>query len=425
MKSKALHVALSNIFDALTIILMILAGRLLGETDFGVLSYAQSLALVVLGIGNAGLAVITVRDVARDRGKAPEYFALILPWAMFLTLLALLGMVAALAALRPAGDLLLPVALLIGAATYFRAMVLLLRSFFRGLQRFDREALAVGLENALVIGGGAATLLLGHGLIALAVWLLFGRFLGFVINIVLLRDEFPLRLRIDAGKLAPIARAALPVGLAQFVFMTIAHVDTLLLGLLASFAEVGQFSAAFKVYWGLMLVPTMVSTLFMPALAERLGGDKADFNAYLLMGSGAALLLGLGAILIGVPLAGWGISLLYGSAYGEAVPVMRILLVACLPAFVVVFLRSYLVVIDHRRALFIFSLAGLGLRLVLDPLLIVLKGIEGAAAAVLISETLVAAAICVYLLRRHFRIEGLRDFAGKLGTATARIRSRR
>jgi Na+-driven multidrug efflux pump len=104
---------------------------------------------------------------------------------------------------------------------------------------------------------------------------------------------------------------------------------------------------------------------------------------------------------------------------------MRILLVACLPAFIMVFLRSYLVVIDRSRALFFFSLAGLGLRLVLDPILIILNGIHGAAVAILISETLVLVALCIYLLRSHFKVEGVQDLAGKLSAATTRVRRRR
>ena len=253
---------------------------------------------------------------------------------------------------------------------------------------------------------------------------MFSRLLGLLIFLVILSTEIKLGARINFSKLRPIAISAAPVGCACFVFMLVLQVDVILLTSFATFGEVGEFSAAHKIYAGLLSVPAMAVTYYTPLLASHLQESKERFNAILFSAFIATLALGFGAAVVGVPLAGTAINLLYGEGYEASIPVMRVLLVACIPAFLVVFLQGYLVIIDRRGATLTFALVALAARVVLNLVLIPKIGILGVAYAVAASETIVFLAISYYLFRTHFKLLGVPDAVTKISEAASRLRRR-
>ena len=84
----------------LLFVLMILAGRSLGSHDFGVFSFALSLASIFAIITDFGLDDLVVREVARDRRLAGEYFGKIFVWKLILSVIALAALVITVDALK-------------------------------------------------------------------------------------------------------------------------------------------------------------------------------------------------------------------------------------------------------------------------------------------------------------------------------------
>ena len=195
--SQAAMAAATHLFDAMTILLMIFAGRFLGAEQFGMFSFAQSLALVCMGLGNSGLAALMTNEISRDPASAERNFALVMPWASLVTTLVGFAMVLGLWLVHPDPGLLMPVVAILGVATLFRGLVILNRCFLRGLQRFDLEFRAVALENVILLPAALLVLVLGGDVVALALAMLMRRVRSWKTSPAAVRETSRVVLRIN------------------------------------------------------------------------------------------------------------------------------------------------------------------------------------------------------------------------------------
>lgn len=437
LAKQAIFAAASNMMLALTFVMVILVGRYLGPDVLGLFSYAQSLAMIVVGFGNFGLSTLVVRDVAKNKDLGPSYFAVMVPWVALLTTVICLGMIGALALSRPDDIVLIKVCALMGAAVAIRAVGMLIRSFLQGMQKFGIECGAVALENLVMIPVGALLLMAGYDIIAFAAGLMISRLAGTLFMLGGLRRVMKLRLAYDPPKLISLQKQSLSIGLSQNIHFASIHIDTLLLSWFLPisaaaaaimvddrFHQIGQFNAAFKIYIGSMLVPMMAVSLLLPKLSASMVGSKQNHNALLVAGLVGMLGMSVCAAGVGYLIAPWGIHLLYGEGYEEAVPVMRLLLIAMIPTYIYYFMNSYLVVIGRNRAYLGVSTLGLVVRVAMCTALMRVMGIRGAALAVIIAESTVVVVIWIYLLRVHFKPGSPKEVVTKLRMALSAIAMR-
>ena len=146
----------------------ILAGRSLGSHDFGVFSFALSLASIFAIITDFGLDDLVVREVARDRRLAGPYFGKIVVWKLILSIIALTVLVLTVNALK-SSQIVRVVTYLLGSMAIFRSFITTVRAFFRAFERFDLEARLVVTDRILLFACGAFFLLAGRDVVVLAV----------------------------------------------------------------------------------------------------------------------------------------------------------------------------------------------------------------------------------------------------------------
>ena len=77
----------SNIF---MLVLLIFAGRLLGDELYGKLSVIMAFVLIFETIADLGLSEVTLRDVSQDRSKGPKYLGNLIVWKGILCLCILI-----------------------------------------------------------------------------------------------------------------------------------------------------------------------------------------------------------------------------------------------------------------------------------------------------------------------------------------------
>src|SRR5207248_1286695 len=152
---------------ALLLVLMIAAGRVLGDVEFGKFAFALLLGGIFETLMDFGLHQVTVRAVARDRAQATPLLqhalAIKLLWAG--GTLVLLVITATL--LRPQWDVRFA-CYLIGGSLVFRSFMLTIRGVFQGLERFEWDSLVVIADRGLLLALGVAALVEGYGLRGLA-----------------------------------------------------------------------------------------------------------------------------------------------------------------------------------------------------------------------------------------------------------------
>lgn len=397
------HLAYSTVSAgtaALLLVLMIAAGRVLGEVDFGKFAFALLLGGMVETLMDFGLYQVTVRAVARDKSRATTLLhhtlAIKLLWASG----AMAALVIAANLLRPQHDVRIA-CYLIGGSLVFRSYMLTIRGVLQGLEHFGWDAVVVLSDRVLMLIFGVAALSMGTGLRGLAMAFVVARGAALAVAAAITQLRLGgVGFRYDARVWLDLHRTALPLGVFLVVLNLYAYVDGVMLGALRTDAETGLYTAAYKIYEGLTYAALALSTVLTPRLSALFTTDSARHRRVAIAGVGGAAalgaLLGAAAFALATPL----LVFLFGSDYAAATSAFRILVVGLPVVFAIWILHAIAISVDRERLLLGTGLVGLAVNVGLNLYLIPRYGPVGAASATVAGEV-VSMAVLVAGLRRH------------------------
>jgi O-antigen/teichoic acid export membrane protein len=395
---KALSVPLEK---GCRIALMVVAAPMLGAAAFGSYQFAFAATTMLALCTDLGTGVWTTRALARDRGGAPIVVGTVLRLRLAATV-PYLAVVALAATLAGPGDTRRALALL-GLAALLNAFIDYFLAIFRGFERLADEARLNVVRALLLAGGGLAALALRRSVAALATGLLAGMLASGLYGLALLRRRYGLDLRgalpADRALRRRAAAEAFPLWLATLLSLLYFKGDVVLLKAFAGDAEVGAYSAAYKIFEGLMIVPSVVLAATFPLLARaRDHRERQRRWETALVGLLLALGLSVGA---GVYLASDRIiALVFGAGFARAVPSLRVLAAALPVLFVNFGLTHFLIARDLERRNLLFAALMLVVNVSVNLMLIPRLAGPGAAWATLATE-LALTACCFLALRQR------------------------
>jgi O-antigen/teichoic acid export membrane protein len=392
---KALSVPVEK---ACRLLLMVVAAPILGAAAFGSYQFAFATTTMLALCTDLGMGVWTTRALARDRTRAP----VIVATALRLRLLAsvpYLVVVAVVAALAGPGDTRRALALL-GLAALVNAFVDYLLAIFRGFERLADEAHLNVARALLMAAGGLGGLAIHRSVGALGGGLFAGMVGSGLYGLRLLRRGYGLDARtskFDRALWRAAAGEALPLWLATLFSLLYFKGDVVILKAFAGNAEVGAYSAAYKIFEGLMIVPSVVLAATFPPLARAQGDPERQRRWEVAL---AALLLALGtAVALGVYFtSNRAVALIYGAGFARAAPSLRVLAVALPILFLNYGLTHFLIARDLERRNLLFAALMLIVNISANLLLVPRFAGPGAACATLVTE--VALTICCAIALR-------------------------
>jgi len=189
-------------------------------------------------------------------------------------------------------------------------------------------------------------------------------------------------LRGAAGAVKPAATMALSQALALMSY----NFDAILMGFLLTSAEVGWYGAAYRPVTVMLAVPLTCFAGLFPALSRAWAGGSAQFGAMVSRSARLAMFLAL-PLGLGVSLfAGSIVQVLFGPAYANSVPVLRILAWSGVLVILRGTFRQALNAAGQHSVDLACAVAGTGVNVILNILLIPRYGMIGAAAATVASE---------------------------------------
>ena len=147
---NAARASVAGMSTLLLAVLLVVAGRLLGDQEYGKFSFALALAMIFETVMDFGLKEVTTRKVARDHKAARSLVAQTFGLKLALALVAAIGLVVAANLLRPEPDVRLACYLL-GAASILRSYVLTIRYTLQGIERFGLDGLVVVIDRSLLL----------------------------------------------------------------------------------------------------------------------------------------------------------------------------------------------------------------------------------------------------------------------------------
>jgi O-antigen/teichoic acid export membrane protein len=370
---------------ALRAILIIIAARTLGANDWGVFSYALSLAAAFTVFSDIGINALLVREGSRDSKLAAKYLSTGL--AIKLGLLAALSVFAVLAKdilIRiPEAATLIPLVIAIFILDSLRDFV---SALARSMERMDIEARGQIATNIGIVVFGLSFLAFSPSSSSLALGYVIGTFIGLFAVFLPLRSYFKGLIKEFSRKLIKeIIVSAWPFGLISLMGVITINTDILVLGTVGSAADVGLFAAAQKPVQLLYLIPSLLAAAFFPTLSREAGEDE-KFRGTLEQGIKSAYLfafpLAIGGALAAKPV----IQLLYGQEFLPSYLSFALLSLTFLFVYPSLFFTNALFARNRQGSFYGYLAIGVLVNIVLDVLLIPYMGITGCALATLVVQ---------------------------------------
>ncbi len=398
-KNTAALVFLRVVKPVFSVAVVLVASRLLGSQGLGRYTLAFTFLYFFGEVAPLGLYALITREGARDRTRLERLLANAIPLGLCAAIVLSLSMVALVLALNYDGPTQTAVILLSPAL-----IPATLNSFFEAtfvaLERMEYIALSAIAENLFKVCIAVGLLLCGYGLNAALLAAVGGYVLACIVSVSLIRRA-GVRVRVawDHDMLRELGTAA-PTFLLISVFATLYwRIDIFMLSKLRSVADVGLYSAAWRLLEFAIIAPQSLCLALYPQMASA----RNDVPSLAGLGETAARYL----FAVSLPLAtaltvlgGSALAFLYGESFRAATATLSVLIWTVVPYCWVRYHAYILVAADRQRIDLSLNVLITGLNVVLNLFLIPAYGHFGAAVATLISVGVYS--ICQYAYLRWY-----------------------
>jgi O-antigen/teichoic acid export membrane protein len=386
----------------LLLILFVVAGRTLGDVEFGKFSFALALGTIFETLMDFGLHQVTIRAVARDKSRATELLHHTLAIKLIWGAVALAALMATATILRSEWDVRLACYLL-GGSLVLRSYMLTIRGVLQGLERFGWDSIVVAADRAILLAFGTAALAGGAGLRGLTIAFIVARATALALAAWLTHTELGgVGFRYDRTVWRELHLTTLPLGFFLVVLNLYSYVDGVMLGVMRGNVETGYYAAAYRTYEGMSYLPSIIAAVLTPRLADLFVRDRGAHRRVALVGFGGSVVLALVVGTIAFVLARPLLVLLFGGEFAAAAEPFRILCIGLPLVFGIWVLHAITMSVNRERLLAQTAVVGLVVNVSLNVYLIPRIGANGAALATVVGE-LVSMAILIAGAIPHLR----------------------
>lgn len=393
----------------------ILLLRHLGVVDFGRYVTVMSLIAIVSGVTDAGLTAVGARELALrgDDGSRNRLVANLIGLRLVLTPIGV-ALAAGFALVAGYDSVLVEGTLLAGFG-----LVLV------NVQAAATIPLAVALENGRLAVNELVkqtVTVLAIGILALAGASLLPFFVAQIaVGLVILAltpviagRQLLVRPRLDRAEARFLLREAIPIAVALAVAQVYFRILVIMLSLMATAEQTGLFGTSYRIVEMLFAIPTVLFAVVLPVTAVAGEEDPRRLHYVLQrmteVGLIASLWVAVTVAIVAEPI----IELLGGEEYRGAADALRIQIFALVGFFLNQAWATVLISIREQRRIAIANGIALSALVAMGLVLIPAFGIEGAAAAAVVADALLALLLFVALARSRPGIAPSLAFAPKV-----------
>jgi O-antigen/teichoic acid export membrane protein len=372
---------------------VIIVARGLTLNQFGEVSVALALVIVLTALSDFGLQFILARDVV-DTGRIRRALLdAIIGRRLILSVVAALVMVPLYVIGTHDRNLAVPFVFslsIVGAGLYNPAI-----TGYRATGKIQVEVISEIGSRAVVLVAGGLWVLAGGGVMAVAIAYSGAGLAVGVIDFLFVRSRSVAE---PAGSPQPTIslKAATQFALASTVGAVYARIDNYLVSLLRGVAAAGIYGASYRFQDMNLLLPSALGQL---ALAEAAGQDPRTRLSTGKRVAAQSLLLALVPAVVFSVFAQPLLAFLFGQRYAVAAPIVIVLMISTVPGAAAIALQGLTGVTDPRR--FAVATAGsLAINVIVNLILIPPFAGLGAAWANVVSQMFLAAAYYYALWRK-------------------------
>jgi O-antigen/teichoic acid export membrane protein len=374
--------------------------RHLGEADFGRYSSVLAVLAIVTGLTEGGVNTVAMRALAgsSSREERDRIMSDLLGLRLVLSGAGIVVAVVFVELAGYGGDLVLGT-LCAGIGFVLSVTQSLMAAVLQTRLRF-------GIASAIELGRGALTAALlivlvvaGAGVLAFLVIVIPATLLSLLVTIRVLRGSTALRPAFHPDRWLPLLRETAVFAVAVAVNSLYFRLTLVIMSLVATAEQTGDFAISFRVMEVLIGVPAIAAGAAFPIISRSARDDRERFvqasgrlyELCLLSGVLVSLLLMLGAPFI--------IGLITGSQEHPATDVLRIQALAMIASFVASAAGYALLSLRRHGELLFANLCSLTVVVVLALTLVPALGAQGGAIAAVVADFTLCIATTVLLMR--------------------------
>ena len=372
--------------SATALFVVIWIARYLGPEQFGLLSYAQSLAYAVYPIATFGLTGILVKDLVQNPQNRDVWQSA----ALFIRFLAgTAAFILSLALAATVGDMHLVLLVGIIALAFLVTPADGLDAEFQA--RMNNQPIVV-LKLIVFVGSTVFKMLaivLGAGVYWFAGIMTLEVVMIAFVSLALVSRLYGLWVyRLENFALKDMVQQGLPMMCLALLGGIYVRIDQILLGMLGSYDMVGEYAAAWKLVEAGIYFPNILLASLAPVLATQYVESRSLYERRYAEGFRFVFLLVLCGCLFVFLVAPWLMDLLFSHRYQQAAPILRVLVWSALLAVFNLFAMQW--AINHRKGRIVWEMTAVGLLLCIGLCLILIPthGGLGAAIAIVLSQVI-------------------------------------
>ena len=374
--------------QVLTLILVVVISRQLGDVGLGKYSFAFSFASIFLLLADFGLPTLITKEIAKNRESSNEHLTKTFTLKFILNLMTIAITILSIAVLKKDKETILLVSIA-AIAMFFYNFGGIFRSIFQAYESMKYEVISKIAERIIASTIGIYLLLKGYGIFSLFIVLAISNFAYYVLmHYFTLTRISKISFSFDFKYWKKIITDSFPFWLTLIFVSFYVRVDTIMLGFMKDYATTGWYSAAYRI------IDVFVRILFLPVIAvfpalskfHKLSLDKTrilyEKSFYYMLVFSIPIVIGLVVLSRKIILA------VYGNQFVNSAIALQIL------GFSLFFtslnyLMGYLLNSVDRQKLFTIT-TGIStiINIILNLILIPLYSYVGAGAATVASELL-------------------------------------
>lgn len=396
--------SISTLTTFLLFLLLTFLGRILGSSEYGVFTTALSIATIFEMFTDFGLRDISIRNVSRNKHETEKYIGNLLIWKILLGFVVYAVMLIVVNILGYEGKI-KTIIYILTISSFLKNMKYTFRIFFQAHDSFGWDTLLVVIERVSLLGFGLAVLFRWKSLMPFTICFASVRVVDFLITLIVLRFKIsPIKLHFNFRFMKNLQIEAFPLGLFFVILTLFSYIDTVMLSLMRTYSEVGLYNAAFKIYEGITIVPTIFWLVFLPRLSELYTINQDHHRGLAIRGVRYMFMTGLPTLTYGIILSGFLIRFFFQQEFEGAILTLQILFFGIAFQYPNWMLNATLISINKQKVMMVLGLFSLIMKIGLNLILIPAYGYNGSAVATVISELFLFVGLSIYLFNHRIKL---------------------
>jgi len=333
-KNTSVFLIAQIISSVLTFFFFAYTSRYLGPESFGILSFAIALTAIFSILNDLGLGQVTIREIARDKSLTSKYIGNIAAIKIILSIITF-GLIALTINLLGYPKQTIEVVYLLGLSVSCRAFIGMFNSISQAHEKMEYNSIGQILNSSLMLIGVLFVISKRFNIVGFA-------FIYFVVSAISLVYYFTIcawkfakpKIEIDWSFWKSTIKESLPFGLVGIFTMILHLIDTVMLSLMQGNTVTGWYSAAYRAFFVLLLIPSALNVAIFPIMSYYHISSKDSLKfiyeksfKYLTI---IAIPIGIGGTL----LAGKIILLVFGKGYQPSIIAFQILIWSAVLIFI-------------------------------------------------------------------------------------------